>query len=424
MMRSNSINVSGVAVDAQGRVYFSDGTNDVVGWIASDGTPRILAGSYQQPGHLDGVGPGARFMAPYGLAADAQGNLFVAEWGSSTLRKVTPQGVVTTIGGDYFKFGTEDDVGTAASFNHPMAVAVDRRGTLYVADFNSSTIRKGWRVDQDTRVVNIATRAYCGTGNGITIGGFVIDGQGSKRVLIRAVGPSLATQGISKSDILLDPTIEVHQGVPIIAQNDNWNDNPNAGEISSVANQVGAATLASDDTKSSALLLTLAPGAYTFLVKGKNESSGVVLLEVYDADPGNLAAKFVNIATRAQANPGDRVAIGGFVIAGSTAKQVVLRAVGATLSSFGLNPNEVLADPVLELHRGSPAIAKIDDWGETGNSGNILGTSRRIGASPFAGGDAKSSALLITLDPGVYSFIASGKAASSGIVLVEVYDAD
>ena len=132
----------------------------------------------------------------------------------------------------------------------------------------------------------------------------------------------------------------------------------------------------------------------------------------------------MNIASRAQANPGDRVAIGGFVIAGSTAKQVVLRAVGATLSSFGLNPNEVLADPVLELHRGSPVIARIDDWGETGNSGNILGTSRRIGASPFAGGDAKSSALLITLDPGVYSFIASGKATSSGIVLVEVYDAD
>jgi subtilisin family serine protease len=270
---------------------------------------------------------------------------------------------------------------------------------------------------------NIATRAYCSTANRVTIGGFVVSGTSSKRVLVRAVGPSLTTQGLLAPEVLADPTIDVYQGSSVIASNDDWGSNSNATEITNTSIQIGASALDSSDTKSSALLLTLPPGVYSFVVNGKSATSGVVLLEVYDAD-GGVGSKFVNIATRAYATTGSGVAIGGFVISGNVSKNILVRAVGPTLSTQGLNQSEVLADPVIELHQGTPVIAINDDWGSGGNKDEIVATGVRIGATPFALTDTASSALLLNLQPGVYSFIASGKNNSSGIVLVEIYDAD
>jgi hypothetical protein len=104
-----------------------------------------------------------------------------------------------------------------------------------------------------------------------------------------------------------------------------------------------------------------------------------------------------------------------------------VRAVGPTLTSLGIGANEVLLDPVVEVHdarNGNVVIATNDNWIDNANSTEIGTTATRVGATPFATSDTKSAALLLTLQPGVYSFIASGKSASSGIVLVEVYDAD
>ena len=116
------------------------------------------------------------------------------------------------------------------------------------------------------------------------------------------------------------------------------------------------------------------------------------------------------------------MAIGGFVIAGNTAKQVLLRAVGPTLTTQGIGQAEVLLDPTMELHHGSVMLTKNDDWGDNENSAAVASVGAKIGATPFASGDTKSSALLMTLQPGVYSFIVRGKSETSGIVLVEVYD--
>ncbi len=274
--------------------------------------------------------------------------------------------------------------------------------------------------------VNIATRAFCSTGDNVTIGGFVIGGSGPKRVLVRAVGPTLTTQGLGASEVLADPMLEVHHGSPVIASNDNWGDNANAADITSVAAKIGASPLASGDTQSAALLLTLNPGVYSFIVSGKGGSSGVVLLEVYDADAGAGAgtAPFVNIATRADATTGNGVTIGGFVITGSAPKQVLVRALGPTLVKEGLGASEVLADPVIELHHGSSMIAINDNWSDNANAGDIVTTGARIGATPIDSADTGSAAMLIRLEPGVYSFIASGKGNTTGVVLVEVYDAD
>jgi O-glycosyl hydrolase len=275
-----------------------------------------------------------------------------------------------------------------------------------------------------SRLVNIATRAFCGTGENVAIAGFVIGGAGTKRVLLRAVGPTLATQGISQAEVLADPTMQLYKGANVIASNDDWGTNENAAQIPSVGDSIGASGLAASDSKSAALLTSLEPGAYTFIVTGKNSSTGIVLLEVYDADTSNTASYFVNIATRAYSTTGSGVTIGGFVVAGSRPKQVLLRAVGPTLESFGISRSSLLADPVMEVHQGAPLIATNDNWGDNANAGAITTTGNRIGASAIGTLDTKSSVLLANTLPGAYTFIASGKAGTSGIVLVEVYDAD
>ena len=255
-----------------------------------------------------------------------------------------------------------------------------------------------------------------------------MSGTGSKRVLIRAVGPSLTSQGISAAEALQDPVVTVYDAGKnnvAIATNDDWAVGNSAGEITQVGQQVGASALISSDTRSSALLLTLSPGVYSFIVTGKGASAGIVLLEVYDADAFSTGAKFANIATRAYAASGDRVTIGGFVISGNAPKRLLVRAVGPTLVKAGLGATEVLGDPKVEVHdavNGNVVIATNDNWIDDGAQSAIVTAGARIGAMPLDTADVKTAGLLMTLLPGVYSFISSGP--SPGIVLVEIYDAD
>jgi sugar lactone lactonase YvrE len=457
----------GVAVDDSGNVYVAD-QNCTIRKITPSGVVTTLAGAHQQSMVVDGPGGTARFIRPKALAVDGEGTVYVADtygW----IRKITPAGTVstlrsaglpwwdpdgiavdsagnvivtdvenhvihlgtasgsvTTIGGIAGQSGNADGVGSAALFTSPRGVAVDATGTLYIADSDANAIRRGWlvRTGSASHLANISARAYCSTGNSVTIGGFVVTGNTRKRVLIRAVGPTLTTQGIGQNEVLLDPTVEVHHGGAIVARNDDWGTNENASEIPVVAATIGATALAAGDTRSSALLTTLEPGVYTFLVKGKNDTSGIVLLEVYDADAVVTDSKFVNIAARGFATTGNAVAIGGFVISGNVSKRVLLRAVGPTLATQGIAQNEVLLDPTIELHHGSDPTIENDNWGSNTNQAEIVATGARVGATPIAATDTTSSALLLTLNPGVYSFIAKGRNDTSGIVLVEVYDAD
>lgn len=364
-----------------------------------------------------------------GIAVDRTSSVYVADTYNNTIRKISPTGLVTTLAGSAAIEGAADGPARVALFRSPGGLAVDGERHIYVADGGNNTIRKG--ALSTARLTNIATRAFCGTDNKVTIGGFVVSGTGTKRILIRAVGPSLTAQGIAAADVLADPAIEVHavaQNNTTIASNDNWADNPNAAEITATAATVGASALLGTDTKSSALLLLLTPGVYTFVVHGQAASSGIVLLEVYDADSGTPTATFSNIATRAHATTGNGVAIGGFVISGNAPKRVLLRAVGPTLTKQGLNTAEVLANPVIELHdaiHNNDKIGTNDNAGTNLNAADILATAARIGATPIDLSDTTSSALLVTLNPGVYSFIAQGQPPTpSGIVLVEIYDAD
>lgn len=310
-----------------------------------------------------------------------------------------------------------------------VVVVTDLLGSVTSSGANLTVTASG-SVDTFSSLVNISTRAYCSTGNSVTIGGFVVSGSVAKSVLVRAVGPSLTAQGLGQSEALLDPTIEVHDGSHgnvVIATNDNWSEGPDAAAITSTSAAVGATAFLASDTKSAALVLTLNPGVYTFVINGKGATSGIVLLEIYDADSVSTGSKFVNISTRAFSTTGNNVTIGGFVISGTAPKQVLLRATGPTLTTQGLGVTEVLADPTIDLHdaiHGNVVVATNDNWGDNSNAAAIGTTGARIGATPYAETDTKSAALLLTLQPGIYTLIASGKSNGSGVVLVEVYDAD
>lgn len=283
---------------------------------------------------------------------------------------------------------------------------------------------------QPSYLVNISSRANGGTGDNVAIGGFVVSGSGTKRLLLRAVGPTLTTQGLGQNEVMADPTIELHDalnGNKIVATIDNWSDNADPASVTTTAASVGAQALSGSDAKSAATVIDVAPGVYSFLASGKNSTSGIVLIEVYDADTSSSTAKLVNISTRANCSTGNSVTIGGFVVSGNAPKHLLLRAVGPSLTTQGLGVTEVLQDPVIEVHdalHGNVVIATNDNWGDNANASDITAAGARVGATPLAASDTTSSAMLITLQPGVYSFVANGKNGTSGIVLVEVYDAD
>lgn len=131
----------GVAVDSAGNVYVADTDNFTIRKITPDGAVTTLAGSSGNSGANDGVGSAARFGHPFGVAADSAGNVYVADW-NMTIRKITSDGTVTTLAGSAGQNGSADGTGSAARFNYPMDVAVDAAGNLYVADEGNSKIRK------------------------------------------------------------------------------------------------------------------------------------------------------------------------------------------------------------------------------------------------------------------------------------------
>jgi hypothetical protein len=296
------------------------------------------------------------------------------------------------------------------------------------SEFGTITTDPAKLIVRYATLVNLSARAFGGVGDRVAIGGFVIDGTMPKRILLRALGPTLTTQGIAPEDVMPDPTIEVHDathGNTVVAAIDNWTDNPDRSEAITTGNRLGAAALASQDVMSAAILLRLQPGGYTFLARDKAGRSGVVLIEAYDADAASTRSDIVNLSTRAYCSTGSRVAIGGYVVSGNMPKRLLVRAVGPTLSTQGLAVADVLQDPMIEVHdmqRSSAVIATNDDWNRDSDSSTLGATTARVGATPLASSDATSSALVITLQPGVYSFVATGKAGTSGIVLIEVYD--
>jgi hypothetical protein len=270
---------------------------------------------------------------------------------------------------------------------------------------------------------NISSRAFVQTGDDVMIGGFIVQGTESKRVIIRAIGPELTQYGVP--DALANPTLELHDGTgALIASNNNWATTIIGGIIT--ANQVHeiqASGYLPGDGLESAIIADLPTGNYTAIVRGVNNTTGVALVEVYDLSP-DTPSLLGNISTRSFVQTGDNVIIGGFIVQGTAAKRVIVRAIGPSLSQYGVP--DVLANPTLELYDGTGAlIASNNNWATT-TVGGIITTNQvhEIQASGYVPGDGRESAIIADLPPGNYTAIVRGVNNTTGVGLVEVYDLD
>jgi hypothetical protein len=255
------------------------------------------------------------------------------------------------------------------------------------------------------------------------IGGFIVQGSQTKRVIIRAIGPELTRFGVPNP--LFNPTLELHDGTgALIASNDNWMTTIIGGIITS--NQfveIRDSGHAPGDGRESAIIADLAPGNYTAIVRGVDNMTGVALAEVYDLS-GDASSILGNISTRSFVQTGDNAMIGGFIVQGTQPKRVIIRAIGPELTQHGV-PNP-LGDPTLELHNGTGVlIASNDNWQTTIIGGIIIRNQvQAIMLSGHAPTQPSESAIIADLPPGNYTAIVRGVNATTGVGLVEVYDFD
>jgi hypothetical protein len=246
-------------------------------------------------------------------------------------------------------------------------------------------------------LANISTRLLVETGDNVLIGGFIVTGTSSKSVLLRAIGPSLSLDGK-----LANPILELHDASgAVIATNDDWQTNSNKQEIIDTG-------IAPTDPLESALLFNLDPGAYTAIVSGASNGTGIALVEAYDLDL-TTDSKLANISTRGFVQTGDNVMIGGFIILGNEDENVLIRAIGPSLPLA-----DTLADPLLELHDADGSIlAMNDNWRDTQEA--------EIQATGIPPTNDAEAAIISTLAPGNYTAIVRGVGDTTGLALVEAY---
>ena len=251
---------------------------------------------------------------------------------------------------------------------------------------------------------NLSARAHVFTGQRVLIAGFIIEGSENKTILLRGIGPSLASFGVPAP--LADPTLYLldHTGA-LIAANDNWKATQQA--------QIQATGLAPSNDLEAAILVTLSPGAYTALVQGKAMTTGIALAQVYDVDP-NLNSRPTNLSARAFVGTGTDVLIGGTIIGGNAGSllRVLVRALGPSLASAGVTTP--LADPTLSLRDANGnVIASNDNWKNSQQAA--------IAATGKAPPNDSESAILGLLAPGNYTAIVAGKNGTTGVALIEFY---
>ena len=274
----------------------------------------------------------------------------------------------------------------------------------------------------DELLANISTRGKVLTGGKIMIASFVITGEGSKQLLIRAIGPKLSD--FSVPDVLPDPVIELVRLGELIpmAVNDDWEDGGQAARIVEESIRLGAFNL-SEGGRDSGMLISLEPGRYTARVKGSGGLTGVGLVEVYDADNSDerlSTAEVINIATRGEVGTGGDVLIAGFVVSGDVSKRILLRGIGPQLAEFGVSG--VLEDPRIDLTNSeNELVASNNDWGDNPDVAAVVSASQQVGAFPLDEG-SKDSVLLIWLEPGAYTAKVRGADGGTGVALIEVYD--
>ena len=309
-----------------------------------------------------------------------------------------------------FNDGSDDVVQTSPTLVHAFnqgglydvkLVVTDSRGKV-----SSNTAHALVEVEQTglpsaAQLLNISSRLRAQTGDNTLIGGFIIVGSDAKKVVIRALGPSTQVPGF-----VADPTLELRDSTgALVTSNDNWGD-------SLEASQIQQAGFAPGDSRESAILRVLNPGAYTAVVRGKNNSIGTAVVEAYDLDSTNNS-KLANLSTRGFVQTGDNILIAGFITGNRNANiNVLVRAIGPSIAN---QVPSALADPTLELHDANGAtLAANNDWQDTQKT-----EIQNTGIPPA---NPKESAIVSSLPSGAFTAIVRGVNNSVGNAVVEVYN--
>ncbi len=237
------------------------------------------------------------------------------------------------------------------------------------------------------------------------IGGFIVTGNNSKRVIIRGMGPSMSNVGVP--GVINDPILRLFAAGSPLGVNDNWQDTQQA--------EIEATGIPPQDPQEAAIVATLSPAAYTTTLADAGGSSGVGLVEIYDLDSG-ATTKLSNISTRGFVQTAENVMIGGFALGGSSINpaRVVVRALGPSLQTAGIN--NPLQNPTLELFdNNGQSLAFNDNWLDDSSQ---VAELQALGLAPQS---PSESALIATLPPGLYTAVVAGQGGASGIGLIEVY---
>jgi sugar lactone lactonase YvrE len=445
-----------LAVGRSGHLFATQQGAGTIVEISSNGTQSTYASGFKQPASL---------------AFDRDGNLFVAENGyggnASIISKTTPAGVKTTFASGLYNaaglaFDSAGNLYLAERGNHniykftpdgtrtlftnavPLLqnLAFDAAGNLFVSGggggsnsiykvtpsgsvsvFKSGIAANGIAFEPPlSQPLNISTRLNVQTGDNVLIGGFIATGTVGKKILVRAVGPSLSNFGIPGP--LQDPTLEVHgPNGSLIAANDNWKIDDQTHQSQQALIQ--STGVAPTDDRESALMLDLAPAGFTAIVRGKNNTTGVALVEIYDLNQA-ADAKLANISTRGFLGTGTNGAmIAGFIVgAGNGAARVLVRVLGPSLASAGIS--NYLADPNVELRDGNGGLVAANDNWKSKPAGTGISQQTEIEATGAAPSNDLESALVAVLPSGNYTALVAGpnpgSADSTGVAVVEVYN--
>jgi hypothetical protein len=382
----------------------------------------------------------------FGIAVDSAGNAYVTGYTTSDTFPTTADAYATQRAGGEDAFLTKiNPAGSAlvystflggAGSDDVSGIAVDNAGHAYVAGVTDSAnlpttpgaFQTSYHGGNDVfvakfdfsataptgRLLNISTRLRVLPDPNALIGGFIITGANSKKVVVRGEGPSLPVGVL----LLADPVLELHDASGTIATNNNWKINDQTG-LSQEA-EVRATGLAPVSDFESVIIATLsANGAgYTAVLRGNNGGTGVGLVEVYDLSGGAAESSLGNISTRGFVDTGDNVMIGGFIAGPATSGnfRVLVLAVGPSMPVSG-----TLQDPTLALHDGNGnKITSNDDWKIDESTGQSQEAAiRATGMTP---GDDRESALVQTLIPGAYTVIVRGKGNTTGVGAVQIYN--
>jgi len=266
-------------------------------------------------------------------------------------------------------------------------------------------------IPPQAQLLNISSRARVQTDDNVLIGGFIITGTDPKQVMLRAIGPSMTVGGNPVPGRMEDLVLELRNSSgALVTSNDNWKD-------STERTQIEGSGIAPTDDREAAILRTLTPGNYTVVLRGKDNTTGIALVEVYDL---GLSANSIlaNISSRSFVEAGDNVLIGGFIagiISGNNpiGTEVLVRALGPSLKSQ--LPN-ALDDPTLELRDSNgTTLASNDNWKDSSERAQIEGTG-------IAPSNDLESAILRVVTPAPYTAIVRGKNGGIGVGVVEIYN--